>query len=399
MKSAVAASYEIDDVNSAADQLYADISSKLELQIHSAGILYCDADVDGARLTGILSERFGFDIAGMTTLAAIDKDGYRVSAIVLTIMTDGKSEFVAAPTEPLGNLTDTDVDKRIVQAFRNTTPQGSVSGEPPRIVFIFAPSGMTYAADRYPNALKDPLNGAPLLGGIASDDYDFQRARVFLSGKEYKDAAVFMSVWSGIHPIFALNHVTSRFAVRTRQIEKSKGNTVYRVGGETFVDYLKGFDLRTDVENVLLAFNSYPMILTRPGADETPVMRHICALDEETGTGTFLGEVPEGAMANICLVNIQDLKEATRKSMEELKLKASESHEGEYSTVFCISCCGRAMILGMESDAESKILSDELPDNLSLTGAYCLGEFSPTSVKNNQAINRFHNCSIALCMI
>jgi hypothetical protein len=174
---------------------------------------------------------------------------------------------------------------------------------------------------------------------------------------------------------------------------------VYRVGDETFVDYLKGFDLRTDVEDVLLAFNSYPMMLTRPDTDETPVMRHICALNEETGTGTFLGEVPEGTMANICLINIKDLEEATRKSMEELKLKASESHEGEYSIVFCISCCGRAMILGMESDAEGKILSDELPDNLSLAGIYCLGEFSPTSVKNNQATNRFHNCSIALCMI
>jgi len=70
----------------------------------------------------------------------------------------------------------------------------------------------------------------------------------------------------------------------------------------------------------------------------------------------------------------------------------------EYSTVLCITCCGRAMILGADSDAEGRVLSEMLPDGISLAGAYCLGEICPVLYKDGKAFNRFHNCSITFCM-
>jgi hypothetical protein len=208
-----------------------------------------------------------------------------------------------------------------------------------------------------------------------------------------------ISIRGAVKPAFALRHVTSRFAERIRRIVEADGNIVYRVGDETMIEYLAGFGLKTDVDDPLLAFNSYPMMLTREDGDETPLMRHISGLNHADGSGSFFGDVPTGAMANICLINKEDVRAACRESMSALLAEAGKRSDYAYSTVFCISCCGRAMILGADANAEGQILSEMLLPGLKLMGAYCLGEICPTRHSDGEAVNRFHNCSITLCIL
>ena len=142
------------------------------------------------------------------------------------------------------------------------------------------------------------------------------------------------------------------------------------------------------------------MMLTQGDTnDEVPLMRHIAGLNHEDGSGTFFGDVPVGTLANICLINKNDLTAACRESMDAILLKSAENPEYEYSSLFCMSCCGRAMILGSDSDAEGLVLKERLPSGISLTGAYCLGEICPTRYTDGVVINRFHNCSITFCMV
>jgi hypothetical protein len=391
MDSAVAISFELDDVAQAAEQLENGIREKLEVGPDALGVLYCDADADGAALTGALSEKFGCDVAGMTTLAALGPGGMNELSVVLTVLSGSGVKFAAAATDSL----DAETAPALVRAAA-----GGIQSElgEPKLFLLFAPTGAPFAGDIYPDAVAQAAPGVPLLGGVASDDYDFERARVFLSGREYRDAAVFAGIAGDVHPEFFLQHVTSRLAERSLPVTKSDGTVVYKVGDETFVEYLGGFGLRTDVPEANVAFNSCPMMLTREGSDETPLMRHISGLDRETGAGVFLGNVPEGAIANICLVNKDDLVSSCRLSMEKLAESAC-GNGADHSLVLCISCCGRSMILGTDSDAEGKIIEELLPGKYALSGAYCLGEFSPALYRDGKAQNRFHNCSIALCTL
>ncbi|MDR1083000.1 MAG: FIST C-terminal domain-containing protein, partial [Coriobacteriales bacterium] len=272
-------------------------------------------------------------------------------------------------------------------------------GTSPALIFAFCPNGEPFSGDKYANTLSALAGNAPVIGGVCSDDYDYERARVFLSGAEYKDSIVLICLWGEVRPTFSIRHVTSRFAERIRRVVNAKDNVVYQVGDETFVEYLEGFGLRTDVPDPLVAFTSYPMMLTREGEDETPLMRHIAALDLESGAGTFIADVPTGALANICLINRDDIKVSARESMDALLEKMKEQPDYEYSTVFCISCCGRAVILGSDSDAEGSILVETLPANMALAGSYCLGELCPTRYVDGVATNRFHNCSITFCAL
>jgi hypothetical protein len=394
MRSAIAISHEVDDVLQAARELADSIREQLAVQKHSLGLVFCDADTDGAALTGELRALLDMEIAGMTTLAALSSQGRHETAIVLTVITADDCLFSSGVSDSLN--TD-DYKERIARAYRATIPENA--GASPGVIFTFCPFGLPFSGDHYPAVLSEVANNAPVMGGVASDDYDYERARVFLSGKEYKDAMVLVSLWGNVRPVFAIRHVTSRFAERIRRITEAENNVVRKVGEETFVQYLQGFGLKTDVDDPLLGFTSYPMMLQQGDRDETPVMRHISGLNQADGSGSFFGDVPVGAQANICMISKADIAAACRESMQTLLDEGRAQSGYAYSTILCISCCGRAMILSGDADAEGRILAEMLPKDLTLTGAYCLGEICPTRYKNGQAINRFHNCSITFCML
>ncbi len=396
MKSAVAVTQELDDADLAARELAAAITDKLVPARHSLGILFCDADLDGAAVTGQLKALLGMEIIGMTTLAEFAPAGRLELSAVLTVLSGDDCSFSAAASEELGSGGQ---EQKITSLYREILPADPTSGG---LVMAFCPCGMPFAGDAYADLLSSLAPAVPLLGGVASDDYDYERARVFLSGREYKDSMVAVGIFGQVRPVFAMRHVTSRFAERIRRVTRAEGNVVYQVGDESFVDYLRGFGLNTEVPDPLLAFTSYPMMLSRKESDETPLMRHIASLNPVDGSGVFLGNVPVGAQANICLISKENLAEACRESMQSLLRAASEQSAAtgyEYSAIFCISCCGRAIILGREADAEGRILTELLPEGLSLAGAYCLGELCPTQWEEGRVCNRFHNCSITFCML
>ena len=396
MKSSTVITYELDDAGKAARQLAESIKNELVLDNNAIGILLCDADVDGAVVTEELKELLGIEVAGMTTLAVLDREGQHEAAAILTVLTSDDCVFLAKAS---GALSGKDYEKNIAMVCGEVVPDDKDSAGKTGLLFSFCPNGMTFSGDMFPEIISKELKNTPVIGGVASDDYDFERARVFLSGREYKDSLVLVGVWGSIDPVFSIRHVTSRFAERIRRVTEAKGNIVYKVGDETFVEYLESFGLKTDVPDPVLAFTSYPMMLTQSDSDEeVQLMRHISGLDHENGSGSFFGDVPVGTMANICLINKNDIVTACRESFKALLEEAGSRPDYEYSTVLCITCCGRAMILGTDSDAEGRVLSEMLPDGITLAGAYCLGEICPVLYKDGKAANRFHNCSITFCM-
>ena len=395
MKSVAAFTTELDDATKAAGQLADAIGEKLELTNNAIGILLCDADMDGAAVTGELHRLLGIEVAGMTTLGILDKDGFHEGAAVLTVLSADDCVFYTAASE---SLAESDFKQRIVESAKSASPENpeGMNG----LLFAFCPNGMPFSGDTFPELLSKATGGVPVIGGVASDDYDFTRARVFLSGREYRDSLILVGVWGNIQPIFSIKHVTSRFAERIRRVTDAEGNLVRKVGEETFVQYLENFGLKTDVPDPVLAFTAYPMMLTKGDVDgEVPLMRHIASLNHEDGSGTFFGDVPVGTLANICLINKNDLTAACSESMDAILRESAEHPDYEYSALFCMSCCGRAMILGSDSDAEGRVLKEKLPEGLTLAGAYCLGEICPIRFKDGVAENRFHNCSITFLMV
>ncbi|MDR2820033.1 MAG: FIST C-terminal domain-containing protein [Desulfovibrio sp.] len=395
MKSAVATTFELDDAAQAVSELTEAVREKLVPDKNSIGILLCDADLDGAAVTQGLRETLGIEIAGMTTLAPFNADGRQESAATLTVLTAADCGFIPTLSPPLAVAGD--YAQKISSTCRQALAAGADYGDKPVFAIVFCPNGRHFSGDAYPAAFAEAMPGVPIIGGTCSDDYDQKRARIFLSGRETRDAMLTIGVWGNVRPTFAVRHVTSRFAEHLRRVTEARDNVVYKVGDKTFIQYLEEFGLKTDVSDPVIAFTPHPMMLIRDNSDETPLMRHIAGLDLAAGSGTFFGDVPVGAMANICLINKYDLETSCRESMKTLLDRAHDEKEN-LSTILCFSCCGRAMLISGDPNAEGRVISEMLPDNLSVSGAYCLGELSPTSFTDGNAVNRFHNCSITFCI-
>ncbi|MDR1421952.1 MAG: FIST C-terminal domain-containing protein [Coriobacteriales bacterium] len=372
-------------------------AASLPLQKSGLGILLTDADADGAALSGGVSKALGIPVAGFTSLATFDPEGYHTGAIVLTVLIADDVVFTAAVSEPL----TTDHRQRMIDTYYATVPDNALPGEHPALILSFAPNGESFSGDKYPEIISEVAGGAPIIGGVCSDDDDYSRARVFLSGKEYPDSLVLVSFWGNVRPVFSIRHVTSQFAEHIRRVTRSHDNIVEQVGDEDFITYLETFGLNTQISDPLLAFIAYPLMLTREDEDEVPLMRHILDLDHAEGLGIMVGDVPEDTLANICLIKPDDLKVSARESMTDLIkcVTAVAPDDYRYSTMLCISCCGRSVILGNHPEAEGDVLAKMLPPGLTLSGAYCLGEICPTRYADNVATNRFHNCSFAFCAI
>jgi hypothetical protein len=100
VKSAVATTLELDDVDGAAQELADSIREQLELQKNSVGILLCDADADGAGISTQLNHLLNIPVAGMTSLATFSTEGYHEGAIVLTVLTANDVRFTLAASAP-----------------------------------------------------------------------------------------------------------------------------------------------------------------------------------------------------------------------------------------------------------------------------------------------------------
>ena len=180
---------------------------------------------------------------------------------------------------------------------------------------------------------------------------------------------------------------------------------VYKVGDDSFVEFLRRFGL--DVEKLAnpdektISFTTYPLLIENTegeNPDGIPVVRTLHGVDLEEGTGTAIGEVPEGGIISVGILQPKDIEKSSQDSIRDLteKMAAGEAEGYKYSTVFAVSCVGRYYVMANKNTLETDILRHELPQGLSMSGYYSFGEICPTSVRSGKAANAAHNESLVL---
>jgi hypothetical protein len=179
------------------------------------------------------------------------------------------------------------------------------------------------------------------------------------------------------------------------------------VGDVSFVEYLRQFGLPVEkmaTEPGSTSFVTNPLLLEMPESsqdDGVPYVRTLHTLDLQSGTGTAIGKIPEGAVISVAAMKRRDVEVSTHEALLHLlgQIEAGQREGYAYSTIFCVSCIGRYMVMGSEREGEGRAISEGLPKNLNLSGFYGYGELCPTSVREKRALNRAHNESIVLCAL
>ena len=398
MKSAVALTEEIDDLDKATAELASTIRAALAFGKASVGFVYCDPEVDVSELGRRLHERLGIDIVGLTAIASMERrSGYHDMGIMLAVITGDDVEIAIGGTGPLDSA---DFARQIRAAYADARSRLS---ENPRLVLPFAPYIAGITADNYVDLLAELSGHAPVFGGVASDHGDLLNQKTFHNGEAHPDGLVFVLLSGNIRPVFAMEHAFETRTERKGIVTKSSGSQVERVGDSTFKEYLSEFMSVPEDELVLHHFQFTPFLMEMPDYEqsEQPVVRVLCTIDQKTGAGGFLSKMPEGSALSIVELQRENLRESCGNTLDRMVEKMRRNSDYPYCLMLISTCDTRYLLMGGAKNLEAAIVVDKLSGfdpGLNAVGFYAFGEMCPTALKTTgEAKNRFHNVSFALC--
>ncbi len=398
MRSITLYTEEIDDLEEAVEELLSQVGG-FEFEKNTLGIFFSEEDLDYSEFYKVLSAKWSFPIIGCTSMAMLtDKQGYCPIGMSLMIMTGDDVEFAAGITGEL----DIDNYKTELETTYNELKKKLTS--PEKLVISYG--GAVYdekdvAGDFLVDELSRLSGGVFVYGASASDGFTFTGSRVFFNDKITRNGQAIALVSGNIEPrIVSINSVGEK-APFHYMITKSEGNRVEKVGEMTFVEALQKEGMKTGKTDVLGDYILSPFVVSirQEDGDKVWVTRNLSLLNNDAGTGLFMGNIPEGATINIGLINRGELKSSLEQAFDDL-FKKRETEDHKFRTLLCVSCAARFLGLATNTSAEGDAYRDIIPEGVSLMGMYAYGEYCPMQGdKTGKYYNMFHNYTFTILVL
>ena len=156
-----------------------------------------------------------------------------------------------------------------------------------------------------------------------------------------------------------------------RRVTRSLGNVLYELDGQTALDLYKKY-LGSKSEELPGSALLYPVSLYTASGEQ--VVRTILSIDEEEGSMTFAGDIPQGAEVRLMMANFDRLIDGAGNAAEA-SWHAEDDNNPEL--VLMISCVGRKLVLNDRVGEEVESVMEIFGGDAAYTGFYSNGEISP----------------------
>jgi hypothetical protein len=213
--------------------------------------------------------------------------------------------------------------------------------------------------------------GVTVTGGLAADGPRFERTFVCKDGTpmERHVAAIgfygdrlevgygSMGGWDPFGP--------------ERIVTRSKGNVLYELDGHSALDLYRDYlgPYSADLPSSGLLF---PLSLI--GEDGRRLVRTILGINDDEGSLTFAGDIPEGAQVQLMKANFDRLIDGASQASEDAH-RAVERRRP--AVALLISCVGRRLVLKQRIEEELEAVQEVVGDGVPLCGFYSYGEVAP----------------------
>jgi hypothetical protein len=380
---------EIDDAEAAVTELLGQIQPERNLRSHSVGLISCFADFISSGTAAEIAAKLPFEIAGTTTLAAADADGFGELLLVLTILTSDEDEFVTGVSGPF-----TGEDESLLRSAYEKAAGGRP--DKPGLMISFAPLLLNVSGDFFAEAWSSITGNVPVFGTLSVDHHqDYSEAHTFLNGKAYRDRLVFVLCYGDIKPTFIIGGISDKKLFRDKGvITASQGNQLQTVNGISAADYLLSLGLSKDENGSIAGINAFPFVLNYNDGSP-PIIRIMFAITPE-GYAVCGGRMPEGAILTVGNIDAEEVISTTEEVLKNA-LVIGENN-GNKSGMLIFSCVGRFFIQGYNNSAEMEraraVLKDKIPFHMTYSGT----ELCPVYGKNGAIVNRSHNDTIVICV-
>ncbi len=390
---------EIDDLQEAVEELFTQ-AGKFSLKKNTLAVLFAEEDTDYPELYKLLSTRWDFPVIGSTTMAMLlAEQGCCRTGISILLLTADDCSFAVGMTDDLNKDHYREEITNLCASLRQELPA------PPKLALTYG--GMVASEENVPgdevvSVMEETLGkDVPVYGGIASDGFSFNNYRVFCEGRTTQSGQAIALVSGNIDPIFITTNSVENRADVTYEVTKAQSNKVMRLGNGTFIDALRRENMEVSKQNVVGDYFLSPFVLSIDlgDGDVSEITRTLSLLNLETGTGIFLGEVPEGSILRIGILNRKDVQKSVEQAFGEILATLSKS-DGRRRTLLCHSCAARFLAMASNTKAEAETYQSRLPEGFSLLGMYGNGEFCPLyGDKTGKNHNFFHNFTFTIMAI
>ena len=383
IKTMTAKTSEVDNVNLAIEQIKSQLGPTSGLLKNTIGIVACHYEFVYSGILKGICQALPFEIVGAISPGQSTADEHGAILLTLIVMTSDDVRF----KKTLSPSLERDSGKVIAQTY--STAAGT---EKPALLLLFAPFLPQNSGDEYVNVLSQVSGGVPCFGTIAVDDtLDFSNCFMLSDGEHYHDRMVMVLVYGDIHPRFFIVHVSkNKMLGKSAMVTKSSGQVLMELNNRPVEEYFAGLGLKKATETQY-AMTSLPFLLDYN--DGTPLVSRIFVMMSPEKHAVFAGAIPEGSTLHIVASSKDDVLLTAGEVVDDLLGNIQDS-----SGLLVYSCIGRCMLFGSEQFNEMEVVKKRIGTGLPFMMAFSGGEFCPTQVSDEKAINRFHNNAFVACL-
>jgi hypothetical protein len=167
-----------------------------------------------------------------------------------------------------------------------------------------------------------------------------------------------------------------------RTVTNSKNNILYSLDGQKALDIYKRYlgDKAAELPGSALLF---PLCILDKDNVKSQLVRTILAVNDDEGSMTFAGNIPEGAQVQFMMANIDRLIDGAADAAED-----SANPTGQHpDLVLMVSCVGRKIVLDQRIDEEVESVIHAFGKQPVYTGFYSNGEISPLADSVNCSLH------------
>ncbi|MDL2210456.1 FIST C-terminal domain-containing protein [Desulfovibrio sp. OttesenSCG-928-O18] len=379
------------DAEDTADYLLTQLEA-IELCANSCALVFAEPEDECLECLGILhKKRPDIPFIGATSLAQLSPKGYSRLGMTMLVLTADDCWFGLAGTDHLGENGPEKIKKVYAEAL------AQLGGKQPEGAFVFSSLTKSYTEQEKLALLDELIGHKPVIGGIASDEFKFAEKRVFVNGSILDDGYAVILIAGKFKPVVAVGGVPDKGLPRYR-ITGSDGPVLKSIDDTPILEFLKNNDVNLESSEGLL-FAPFSAVQGDSDENGQPVCRPLIDIDREQGTALSYVNMPQGSMVSFQIISAEDLKrtveDAAQKVMDTI---AASSADYEYSSVFCITCAGRHVVLAFEREYEADIAKKYFGNSMQYAGFYAFTEIGPTRIDaDGYASNHSHNLSVIFC--
>lgn len=210
-------------------------------------------------------------------------------------------------------------------------------------------------------------------GGLAADGDRFQRTWVIDDGRPVSGRVTAVGFYGDrLRVTHGSQGGWDSFGPE-RRITRSVGNVLYELDGTPALQLYRRYlgDRAAGLPATGLLF---PLAIRAHAQDRRQLVRTILAIDDETQSLTFAGDVPEGHLAQLMRANFDRLVGG---ACEAAATAGAGSAGAGPVLAVAISCVGRRLVLGERVEEETEVTLESLPPGTRQLGFYSYGEISP----------------------